>query len=750
MTTETERRELTSIRPLNGIRRFLRVRTWLIAFALVPVIGATVLLLGELNQSRDSLDDSVSVTVLVDEVEQLGQLRQLVLAERTWAVAQLDDAARGDAVDLDPETDPEVEADSTGLDLVDLEAQTTASVDASLAEIGWPELERQLFLARRGVGFESMDKPAGYDKIIAAISERVDEGHNQVSIHAQADASRAGRTTSRIGLLVLASILFAIGLASSIGRPLRRLEEGTRRLRDGEGWTPLKPTGPTEVREAMYAINEAAAHLELAERQAQVLAEGRLDDEVLNERAPGTLGLSLQEAVQTLARSLSDREEFRRRLAHEATHDGLTQLANRKASLAQLEQSLARTSRAHALLAVMFIDLDGFKEVNDTYGHQVGDAVLWTLGKRLYSTVRAGDHVGRLGGDEFLVTAEPVASRAEARMLAKRVADAVKEPMAIGSLSVSVTVSIGVAIADGVNGLTATELLHDADLAVYRAKELGRSRIELCDEALHRELVRRSTIEDALRHAIPAGELTMFFQPILNAETRELASLEALVRWDRPGHGITSPDVFIPIAERTDLISDVDNWVVGQVLQQLAEWTHVPGLCEVPISINVSGRHLAADGFVNDILDPVVRAGIDPSRLIVEITESALVDDLQSAAEKLQHLRSYSIKIAIDDFGTGYTSLGHLRSLPIDILKIDRTFISDDSASSLVKLIIDTGHLIGASITSEGIETADQAAHLSALGSDALQGFLFARPMPADAVERQLAIAAAGQPPFLH
>lgn len=742
MTNGLGQRKPTTIRRTSGARRFLRVRTWMIAFTLVLLIGATALLLGEINQVEQSRTDSHAMSTAVDEVEQLGELRVYVIAERNWAAASGGVAALGGS-------DAQSQA-SIGLDLPALEAEAAAAVDAALATIGWPELESELSLLRRAVRIDFVERTERYDEIAAAIDERLTEERDRMTVLDQAGASRAGQTTSRIGLLVLTSILFAFGLASSIGRPLRRLEEGTRRLRDGAGWSPLKPSGPTEIREAMLAINEAAAHIELAERQAQVLAEGRLDDEVLNERAPGALGQSLQEAVQTLASSLNDREEFRRRLSHEATHDGLTQLANRKASLAQLEKSLSRTTRAGTMLAVMFIDLDGFKEINDNYGHPVGDAVLWTLGKRLHKALRSGDHVGRLGGDEFLVIAEPVAGAPEARMLANRVAQAISEPMEIDAVTVSVTVSIGVAIADGVNGLTATELLHDADLAVYRAKELGRSRIELCDEALHAELTRRSLIEDALRHALPRDELTMYFQPILDAETAELSSLEALIRWDRPGIGMTPPDVFIPIAERTELISQIDNWVIRHVLRQLQAWSSTPGLRNVPISINISGRHLAADSFVSDILDPILHAGIDPSRLILEITESALLDDLDSAAEKLQMLRDHSIKIAIDDFGTGYTSLGHLRSLPIDILKIDRTFINDESASSLVKLIIDTGHLIGASITSEGIETPEQAAHFTELGSDALQGYLFARPMPADAVERELQITNPDHLPFLN
>ncbi len=255
-------------------------------------------------------------------------------------------------------------------------------------------------------------------------------------------------------------------------------------------------------------------------------------------------------------------------------------------------------------------------------------------------------------------------------------------------------------------------------------------------------------IEDALRTAISDDELLMYFQPILDAGSAELCGLEALIRWDRPGFGLTSPDLFIPIAERSELISEIDNLVIRQVVAQLDAWTADPKLRHVPVSINISGRHLSSDTFVNDILGPVRNAGIDPALLVLEITESAVLEDLDDAALKLQQLRDYSIRIAIDDFGTGYTSLGHLRSLPVDVLKIDRSFISDESASSLVKLIVDTGHLIGASITCEGIETVEQAEHFTALGSDSLQGYLFARPMPAEAVQRELH-AVGGHMPFL-
>ncbi|MGI9606752.1 MAG: putative bifunctional diguanylate cyclase/phosphodiesterase [Acidimicrobiales bacterium] len=550
-------------------------------------------------------------------------------------------------------------------------------------------------------------------------------------------AQRSRDALVRVTILTTISLLFVLSLSRAIGVPLGLLARRAQELRDGETTTEieqLRPSGPTEIREAMRAINEAAAHIELAERQAHALASGNLDHPALTESSPGALGESLQDAVRTLAASLSQREEFRRRLTHEASHDGLTQLANRKASIAQLNQGLARTIRTESVLAIMFIDLDGFKDVNDTHGHPTGDGVLRTVGERLLTAVRVGDHVGRLGGDEFLVIAEPISGVTEAVALAERLASRIADPITIDGIEVEVGASVGIAIADSSTSLTGEELLRDADLAVYKAKELGRSRVELFDDELRAELEHRSLVEDSLRAALVGDELTLFYQPIVCPESGVLISLEALIRWERDD-GLVPPDDFIPIAERSDLILAVDNWVVRKAAEQLVSWQSNSTLRDVPIAVNISGRHLATDSFVDDILRPLISRDLDPSLLVVEITESALLDDLGSAAAKLQQLRAKGVRIAIDDFGTGYTSLAHLRTLPVDILKIDRTFTSDESAQSLVKLIIDTGHLLGARITAEGIETHEQAAALTALGTDELQGYLFGRPIPAEAIE---------------
>lgn len=553
----------------------------------------------------------------------------------------------------------------------------------------------------------------------------------------QAAADRTSRAALTISVLVLTTVAFGLAVGAFIGRPLRRLAESVGRLSAGDNSGKLRPTGPREIREATQALNEAVDNLAWAERQANALATGRLDDPDLDEAAPGAFGASLQEAVRTLTDSLAEREEFRRRLSHEASHDSLTQVANRRAVMTHLERSLARTHRSSTKLAVMFIDLDGFKAVNDMEGHPVGDAVLCAVARRLVTTVRQGDQVGRVGGDEFVVVAEPVNGVEEALTLAARIREAICAPISSPDLTVSVDASIGIAIVDADCSLNADELLRDADLAVYKAKGKGRGQIVVCDEELRSELEQRASLEHALRDAIAHDELVVHYQSIVDPQGSTVLALEALVRWDRPGTGLVPPDEFIPHAERSELIVDIDRWVLAAVARQMQQWTEHPVFATVPVAVNISARHLGRADFVAGILDTLRQYDVACDRLIVEVTESAVVDDLDTAGWALQELRMEGVRVAIDDFGTGYTSLAHLRALPIDILKIDRSFTSDPHAASLVQLIIDTGHLLGARITSEGIETEEQAAALCGMGSDELQGFLYGRPVPVLQLEAQ-------------
>jgi diguanylate cyclase (GGDEF)-like protein len=559
-------------------------------------------------------------------------------------------------------------------------------------------------------------------------------GEDVYAATAEAGAGAERRNQLALGALVgLAGVSVAMAVAATraIVQPLHRLAAAAGRIRDGQTTADMvAETGPVEVREAAQALNEAGAHLALAERQALALAEGDLGHHSLSETSSGALGASLQNAVRTLAASLQEREDFRRRMTHEATHDGLTQLPNRNASLGQLRQAVARTGRADRRLAVLFIDLDGFKEVNDHHGHPAGDSVLRVVARRLADAARPGDHVGRLGGDEFVIIAEPIADEGDALALAEAIQAALGQPIQLDASTVAVGVSIGIAVSKTAID-DAGDLLRDADLALYRAKELGRNRLELCDDDLRSALAERADLEHAIRHALMADEFVLYYQPIVEPKTSTVVGYEALIRWDRPGHGLVAPDSFIPFAERSDLIVHIDRWVVETVARQIVAWEADGTMGDIPVSINISGRHLASSQFLADITGPIEAYGIHPSRIIVEITESALLDDLTSAAIRLQNLRQRGIRIAIDDFGTGYTSLAHLKSLPIDILKIDRSFTNDESATSLVQLIIDTGHLLGATVTAEGIETAEQALALGAMGSDDLQGYLYGRPVPA-------------------
>lgn len=560
------------------------------------------------------------------------------------------------------------------------------------------------------------------------------------AIAASESAQAAAANVVRQSILHLAGItiialLVAFAVAQAIARPIRGLAKAARRMTQDDGETePIPERGPVEVRDAIHAINEASEQLALAERQALALADGDLSHASLVEPAPGTLGASLQTAVKTLAVSMREREEFRVQMTHEATHDGLTRLPNRNASLHQLEQALARTSRSGTQVAAFFIDLDGFKLINDLHGHQAGDVVLREAGQRLQQAARGGDHVGRLGGDEFLVVAEPVRDAAEAREIATRLVQAVAKPTKVNGVEVTIGVSIGIALRDD-DTIDAEDLLRDADAAVYRAKELGRGRVELCDDDLRKATAHRADLEQALRNAIIDDDLVLHYQPIVDPETGEMVAIEALVRWERSGYGTVPPDDFIPLAERSDLIVAIDRWVVARVARQIVAWDAAGAFLDVPVGINISGRHLSNSDVVHNVLGPLDEFGIDPARIIIEVTESALLDDLATAAHKLQQLRARGVRTAIDDFGTGYTSLAQLKTLPVDILKIDRSFTIDESAHSLSKLIVDTGHLLGATVTAEGIETAEQAARLRELGADDLQGYLYGRPVPPDQLE---------------
>jgi diguanylate cyclase (GGDEF)-like protein len=438
-------------------------------------------------------------------------------------------------------------------------------------------------------------------------------------------------------------------------------------------------------------------------------------------------------AIRELERSTTQRDQLRDDLAHQAAHDALTQLVNRPQMLRLIEVALGRARRTGTLVGVMFVDLDHFKAVNDGFGHAVGDAVLREASERMRSLVRDGDTVGRLGGDEFVVLVEALTEQVDMVLLADRLVARLSAPIVVDGVSVTIGASIGVAVAGGEGG-GALELVHHADVASYRAKSTGRGRAVVFDAALRLELAERAEIESALREALAQSQLMLLYQPVVSLRTGEVSGFEALVRWQRPGHGLVAPDGFVPIAERSDLVCDLGRWALHEATSQLAAWSRVDAgaFGRLTVAVNISGRHLAGRAVVDDVRDALRSSGLAADRLVVEITETVLVDEPSSTAS-LQALRALGVHIAIDDFGTGYTSIGQLQKLHADSMKIDRSFIAspEPGTRDLVLLMISAAHAFGLQVVAEGVEDAHQVALLREMGCDLAQGYHFARPLRA-------------------
>jgi diguanylate cyclase (GGDEF)-like protein len=614
-------------------------------------------------------------------------------------------------------------------------ADTAVMVEAGSTTISPEDLERL------GTSFGAAG--AGADAHVVLVDAAGVDVLNLVDSAASSARATALWVIALASIIGLITISVTLATMRAIVRPLRVLSDAADSLRRGDLGHRVPLSGPREVRSVGQALSEAVDNLRLGERQADALAVGSLDDPAFDAEAKGLFGSSLQAAVERLRVSLAEREEYRRRLSHQAAHDGLTGVPNRRAVMEHLEQAVARTSRSNAALAAFFVDVDGFKSVNDVHGHPAGDALLRTVAQRLGEAVRGGDLVGRLGGDEFLVVAEPVADVDDAFSLAERIRTAVTRPVATPAGIIEPTVSIGVAVSPA--GLfTGDELIRDADLAVYLAKERGRDRTEVCDDDMRQQAARESELDRAVVEGLDRDEFVLHYQPIVAAADSRAVSVEALIRWNHPERGLVAPSEFIDFAERSDLIIDIDRWVVAAAVEQLRRWRNLPVLGRLAISANVSGRHLRGGTLPSDIELALADSGVDPSLLVVEVTESALLDDLDDVAADLDAVRALGVRVAIDDFGTGYTSLAHLRTLPLDILKLDQSFVAtlgtDDR--SIVGLVIDTAHLLDVEIVIEGVESAAQAAIVRDLGCDLMQGFHFGMPVPAHRLEYLLGRAA--------
>jgi diguanylate cyclase (GGDEF)-like protein len=437
-----------------------------------------------------------------------------------------------------------------------------------------------------------------------------------------------------------------------------------------------------------------------------------------------------------------ERERAASELARERLHDGLTGLPNRALFLDRAQHTLAGLTRRGRPVVVMFVDVDRFKRVNDSLGHAVGDETIREVARRLHRTVRPMDTVSRLGGDEFVVMCEVEGDEAEAGRIAKRIQAAIEEPIRLGQRDLQITASIGIAIQRPDDRPVDPEtLVRDADTAMYRAKQGGGASIQVFRSELHDMEVERLEMEMALRHAVERGELRLHFQPIVSLTDRRARGAEALVRWERPGHGLVSPLEFIPLAESTGMIIPIGNWVLEEGLRQLSRWQETGWLDEdFELTVNLSPRQVADPALCDTVADILTRTGSRPSNLCLEITESMVMDDLDRAVETLHALKRIGVRLALDDFGVGHSSLGQVaRLLPIDILKVDRSFVGAiDQARD--RAVLQNIAALAASLdllaVAEGIETPEQADAVTEMGYPLAQGFLFAAPVPAEEFRR--------------
>jgi diguanylate cyclase (GGDEF)-like protein len=481
---------------------------------------------------------------------------------------------------------------------------------------------------------------------------------------------------------------------------------------------------------------EVLAPVGILRDSANQLAAGELDHRVVVDRDDelGDLAMSFNAMADAIAGS-------QRSLTREVNTDSLSGLANRAAFRSRLDATLARADRRGGRQAVLFVDLDDFKDVNDTLGHAAGDQLLCVVADRLVDTVRPGDLVARLGGDEFAILLDGLREPGLAMIVAQRVVTALAEPVAIGETRVDVGASVGLAMRH--ESSTFDGLMREADVAMYAAKGKGKNRVEQYDAGLDDLAVARHELKADVANAAGLGQLVLDYQPIVNLETGLLVGLEALVRWQHPTRGLLPPSEFIEIAEETGAIIGIGNFVLETAARQLQRWQRRYELPKLWLSVNVSVCQLDRPEFARDVEKILAATRLAPASLVVEITETLLADPDGAAAATLARLRATGARVALDDFGTGYSSIGYLRQLPVDILKIDRSFLTGtyagDPGDSLLKAIVAMARSLRLDVIPEGIEEPDQLARLRGMGCDMGQGFLLSRPVSADAIDALLA-----------
>jgi diguanylate cyclase (GGDEF)-like protein/PAS domain S-box-containing protein len=526
--------------------------------------------------------------------------------------------------------------------------------------------------------------------------------------------------------------------------------EASAEITDFEAWVPLiHPEDSDRVQSTLQRVlNDGTESYEIESRIRH------LDGHYLDILSRGFIlrdGTGKAIRVSGTNHDLSERKRAELRIHHLAFYDVLTDLPNRRLLMERLGKAIKSSGRSGLHGALLFIDLDRFKELNDSLGHNVGDDLLCQVARRFDTCVRETDTVARLGGDEFVVLLENLhLERAQSALDAERVVQKIRDTLnavyEVGGRSYHGTSSIGITLFDGASGAVEV-LLKQADLAMYQAKATGRNNFHFFDQSMQAAVDERVALESDLRNGLQRGELLLHYQLQVN-RLSGMTGAEVLVRWQHPQRGLVSPAAFIPLAEATGLILPLGQWVLQCACERLAKWASDPQLRHLTLAVNVSAHQIHDPGFVEQVLAILASTGADSRRLKLELTESALAQDIESVIGRMQRLRNHGVEFALDDFGTGYSSLGYLKRLPLDQLKIDRSFVkdvlTDDSDATLARIVVTLGNELGLQVIAEGVETEEQRRFLEDNGCHDYQGYLFGRPVAIDAFERQVKAAGMG------
>jgi diguanylate cyclase (GGDEF)-like protein/PAS domain S-box-containing protein len=742
--------------------------------ALLLALGVTAAMLALADHQRAAADDARRVQVRLERIRALSTR----MAALTWQNVATADTLRpgvaGSGVALYRGMVTELRA----MRALEASPGLVEEVETGLAAVYAPGTEalmlggkdpdtaRRIVLRRFAPAIERLDET------ITDLAER----QGEEAVAAQRRARRTTLATFLFGLSVLALLGARLNRASrrsALAEQAREAERrGERRLRaivrhasdviivaDAGGhiqWITESVEGilghrpgdvvdrsltefihPDDAARAAEALRRAVAGEEPAGRlavrvraadggyrQTEVVADNRLADPDI-----GGVLLSL--------RDVSERADLEARLRHQAFHDSLTGLANRELFEDRLVQALARTLRRADQVAVLFIDLDDFKTVNDSLGHAIGDDLLRMTSARLQEAIRAHDTAARLGGDEFAVLLEDLEDAGAADAIAERVRRHLAVPVTLGGRRVKPSASIGLACAAA--GAGADEVLGNADVAMYAAKERGKGQVVRFEPSMRERVVERLELTADLEPALLRDELFLEYQPVVDLRTGQVTGVEALLRWLHPQRGRLTPDRFIGLAESSGAIVQMGLWVLRNACAQLRRWDDDA----LEVSVNVSTRQLADPGFPADVRAALEDTGVAPERLTLEITEHLLADDGETTREQLAALKEIGVLLAVDDFGTGYSALSYLQAFPLDVLKVDRSFVQgidrDAEKARLVQGIVEMGHNLGMTVVAEGIEEPGEAALLREFRAGRGQGYLFARPVPADAIPGLLA-----------